>query len=1167
MTSDRRDSRINELFGQARELGKEEQRQFLDAQCVTGEESVRQEVEQLLSAYRDAPTSDFKNPLLPSSSLARGFDAVFNDPYLDQTLGPYRLKKHIATGGFGVIYLAIREADFQQKVAVKILRSEQHDRDQLLRRFELERQLLADLRHEYIAHLISGGETPLGDPYFVMEYVEGKPITEYCDDNKLTIDQRLHLFDKVCTAVTHAHQYGVIHRDLKPSNILVNTSGVPKLLDFGIAKLFDPVLQKRMLSITQTEGLTPMTPLYASPEQVRSERVSTATDVYSLGVMLYELLTGRLPYHFKAHPHIDLKRIVCEEEPQRPSTVVLQPLRTVHGDRTEMISAGDLSKFRSTDPKRLGKALRGDLETILFKSLHKDRRHRYDSPAALAEDLANHLGGLPVRAQPPSVGYRLSKLVKKHRTAVVASIAIFLSLVLGMLGTTWYAVTAKTERERADQKTAEALKLKGLAEKEKEKADTATNVAVAANERLREALYRSQVHLAYQERLAGNLESSMQLLSDWAPSNGQSPEVGFEWQLLNYLNQKSVSQVVYLEEDVQAVSSHVRGQSIAILREGQIDSLDIETRQTTLLTKLPGSMVSGELFSMEFDDTGRILALAAYDAKRAQIHVMNLVDGGTRLISHNAPVTAIDFSNDGKWLATADSSGVVKVSSVSSGEVVFEAAAYENNSCDTIEFSPDGMRLATRTLELKEVVVWEFEGSSFHDATVRRIRCDNQIGGLQFMPDGNRLLVAGGRQVAVIGLDGNTILQASERSLLGMGCVGQSQNGDTIAVATAPSGIEVRDASTFELLRRFELNFGVDDVYFSGDDRRICAVSKKAVAFLEIAETSSKWVQRRVVEPGFSDVVDVAVDASALAYTAGGRVCVWNLQDGERKVMTSQQQLYCDVAFQSDSQHWLLGCTFGGDVLIWDLQSERLARPKLSISEKELTAIDVDPRGRRFVVGGRQHLSMWDLDSGNCLWSHDAGQRWCDVIEVFDDGKTMVTAGGLRSGFTEFSGPGYVRFWNLASAQPQLVSEITTPGHVASAAISPDRRLMAVGDVSNSITLINLTTMKKTERTLTHVAAVTSLTFHPKEPVLVAGAIGGSIKLWEVPSLVELGMLRPSFDTSALRLFYHPNNGLGLCSVGSMGVTASSASSEKNARVMWIHQRLCEPSQGTTARD
>ncbi len=1152
MTTDRRDSRINELFGQARELGKDDQRRFLDDQCVTGEESTRQEVERLLTAYRNAPTGDFKNPLLPSSSLERGFDAVFNDPYLGQQLGPYRLEEHIATGGFGVIYLAIREADFQQKVAVKILRAEQHDREQLLRRFELERQLLADLRHEYIAHLISGGETTVGDPYLVMEYVEGKPITEYCDDNKLTINQRLELFNKVCEAVMHAHQYGVIHRDLKPSNILVNNSGTPKLLDFGIAKLFDPILQKQMLSITQTEGVTPMTPLYASPEQVRSERVSTATDVYSLGVMLYELLTGRLPYHFKSHPHNDLKWIVCEEEPQRPSTVVLQPLRTVNGDRTETISADDLSMVRGTDPTRLGKALRGDLETILFKSLHKDRRHRYDSPAALAEDLANHLRGLPVRAQPPSVGYRLSKLVRKHRTAVVASIAIFLSLVLGMLGTTWYAITAKVERERADQKTAEALRLKGLAEKEKVKADTATYAAVAANERLRESLYRSQVHLAYQERLAGNLENSMQLLSDWGPSSGRSPGVGFEWHLLNYLNRKSASRVTYLEEDLQAISSHIRGKSIAILREGQIDSLDIETRQTTLLAKLPSDVVLGDLFSMEFDDAGRILALATYDAKRAQIHVMNLVDGGKRLISHNAPVTAIDFSNDGKWLATADSGGVVKVSSVSSGEVFFEATAYEKNSCDTIEISPDGMRLATRTLESNEVVVWEFDGSSFHDATVQRIRCDTQLGGLQFMPGGNRLLVAGGRRVAVIGLDGNTILQASERSLLGMGSVAQSNNGDTIAVATIPSGIEIRDASTFELLRRFELGFRADEIIFSRDDRRIYAVSKKAVAFLEIDEAPSKWVHRRVVETGFSDVVDVAVDESALAYTADGRVCVWNLKDGDRKILPNQQQLYCDVAFQSDSQHWLLGCTFGGDVLIWDLQSERLARPKLTISERELTAIDVDHRGRRFVVGGRQHLSIWDLENGTCLWSHDAGQRWCDVIEVFDDGQTMVTAGGLRSGFTEFSGPGYVRFWNLGSAQPQLVSEFTTPGHVASAAISHDRRLMAVGDVSNSITLFDLTTMKKMKRTLKHVAGVTSLTFHPRESVLLAGAIGDSIKLWEVPSLIELGMLRPSFDTSALRLFHHPNNGLGLCSVGSMGVNASSASSSKNPRVMWI---------------
>ncbi len=452
MTSDRRDSRINELFGQARVLGQDDQLRFLDDQCVSGEESIRQEVERLLSAYRDAPTSDFKNPLLPSSSLARGFDAVFNDPYLGQTLGPYRLKKHIATGGFGIIYLAVREADFQQKVAVKILRSEQHDREQLLRRFELERQLLADLEHEYIAHLISGGETPAGDPYFVMEYVEGEPITEYCDNNRLTIDQRLELFDKVCAAVTHAHQYGVIHRDLKPSNILVSTSGVPKLLDFGIAKLFDPILQKRMLSITQTAGVTPMTPLYASPEQVRSERVSTATDVYSLGVMLYEIVSGKNPHAITSTSAEEVRKAICDRQPTPPSTALSQfPEPTAEVPTNDVIDPHEISQRRKTDRRRLQRHLSGDLDNIILMALRKEPERRYASASELRDDIRRYRNGEPVRARKNTLLYTTKRLMSRHYVATAACGVALLALIAGSTIATLGWMNASAANLRAEE--------------------------------------------------------------------------------------------------------------------------------------------------------------------------------------------------------------------------------------------------------------------------------------------------------------------------------------------------------------------------------------------------------------------------------------------------------------------------------------------------------------------------------------------------------------------------------------------------------------------------------------------------------------------------------------------------------------------------------------------
>jgi serine/threonine-protein kinase len=314
----------------------------------------------------------------------------------------------------GSVYLARRDDGlYERDVAIKILRSGLESTG-ALHRFLAERQILARLEHPGIARLYDGGRTPDGRPFLVMELVDGLPLDEYCDRHRLSVERRLDLFLRICAAVQHAHQNLLVHRDLKPANILVTAAGEPKLLDFGIAKRLGPESGAGDRTVTRT-GLRVMTPSYASPEQVRGEAITTASDVYSLGVLLYELLAGRGPYRVEnGLPH-EVERAICDEEPERPSQALFRPPRGA-GDP----SAEEIAEARGTRPQALRRQLRGDLDTIVLKALRKEPQRRYGSAAQLAEDLERHLRDLPVVARPDSLLYRTRKLLRRRRVAAAA---------------------------------------------------------------------------------------------------------------------------------------------------------------------------------------------------------------------------------------------------------------------------------------------------------------------------------------------------------------------------------------------------------------------------------------------------------------------------------------------------------------------------------------------------------------------------------------------------------------------------------------------------------------------------------------------------------------------------------------------------------------------------
>ena len=402
--------RLQEAFHGALGVDPSERVAYLDEVCA-GDAELRQEVEALIAASGDEPDL--------ADEVNRAASAAFSTtPLVGARLGPYRIVREVGQGGMGRVFLALRDDDqFQRRVAVKVAHAAHAP--ELFSRFRSERQILAGLDHPNIARLLDGGTTEEGVPYLVLEFVEGEPIDRYCDARQMAVAERVQLFCAVCAAVHYAHQNLIVHRDLKPANVLVTPDGIPKLLDFGIAKLLKPELLAQAPALT-TALHRPMTPEYASPEQVRGEGLTTASDVYSLGVLLYELLTGCRPLNLEGQTPSGIERLVSDVEPEPPSTATLREPKGADG-----LTAEQRARDRETSPEKLRRLLEGDLDNIVLMALRKSPARRYASAEQLAEDLRRHLDGLPVRARKDTIRYRSAKFVRRNRYALGTAAVIF----------------------------------------------------------------------------------------------------------------------------------------------------------------------------------------------------------------------------------------------------------------------------------------------------------------------------------------------------------------------------------------------------------------------------------------------------------------------------------------------------------------------------------------------------------------------------------------------------------------------------------------------------------------------------------------------------------------------------------------------------------------------
>jgi eukaryotic-like serine/threonine-protein kinase len=445
---------VKELFAVALETDPAQRSAFLDRACAS-DRSLRDELDGLLAAEEEAGTEFLKKPA--SVPEAENELPVANSR-IGRRLGPYQIVEEIGVGGMGEVYRAFRADDqYRKQVAIKLVRIGQ-DSTFVVSRFKNERQVLANLDHPNIARLLDGGTTEEGVPYFVMELIDGEPIHAYCDSHKLSTTARLQLFLQVCEAVQYAHQRLIVHRDLKPSNILVTSEAVPKLLDFGIAKMLDPAAAADAPEPTMSMYRL-LTPGYASPEQVKGEEITTVSDVYSLGVLLYELLTGHRPYVTTGRSPHQIARAVCEVDPEKPSTVVRRSEARDPATGGAEITPASVSEVRDGSPEKLSKRLRGDLDNIVHMALRKDPKRRYETVERFATDIRRHLAHLPISAAKDTLGYRASKFVSRHKAAVTGAAMVLITLVAGLVITVHEARIAQLEKARAERRFSDVRQL------------------------------------------------------------------------------------------------------------------------------------------------------------------------------------------------------------------------------------------------------------------------------------------------------------------------------------------------------------------------------------------------------------------------------------------------------------------------------------------------------------------------------------------------------------------------------------------------------------------------------------------------------------------------------------------------------------------------------------
>ena len=1062
--------RAMDLAFEAAQMTPSERDTFLERECA-GDGPMRLEVESLLTyganrsdVFDDSALDEHRHRL--GSALRHGSDTALPDNGRPDSIPTppsierYAILRLLGRGGMGTVWLA-RRADehFKKQVAIKVVKRGM-DTDEILARFRRERQVLAHLEHPNIARLLDGGATASGLPYLVMEYIVGDPIDQYCQEQRLSLEDRLRLFMQVCRAVQHAHQHLIIHRDLKPSNLLVMQDGTLKLLDFGIAKLLTGDDAEQTLTAREAR---PLTPRYASPEQVSGDRITTASDVYSLGVVLYELLTGRTPHD--GDSGLQFEQAIREQDPKRPSEVLATLRKRDTASRDEAVGPSGVG-----DPRQLRRRLAGDLDTIVLKALHRDPGRRYASAEQFAVDIRRHLDGLTVMARPDSLGYRAAKFIRRNAGLVVTG-SLLIAVMMGwVITSTRLLFDATAARDAESEIRIDAEWQSYIA-----------NIAAA------EAAL--QVHRTGTARM--RLEMAPEHLRNW------------EWRHLHQRLDQSRRVLGDSKHSFSSVAITPNGRTIVAssMTDGRITFWDASTGEVirTLSAK--------EVWGFALSPDGTRIAWHASDRQQRIVHVIDAVSGETllELTGHEMDVESVTYSPDGRLIAAGSYHGVTLIWDGETGRVIHQIRppgprTRKLNRVRALAFGPNSQRLAIGDWKGDIRILDCATGDLIHTLSGH----GGRVLGVSFSPDGSKLASASSDRTARIW----NPLEGKELLIL------YGHNGVVEGVAFNPLGDQIVTTSRDQTLRRWDVATGRSlavmhghtDVVFSAawDSGSDFIASTSEDGTVRIWDADLEGLPSLAGTVGWIHDVDVSPDGLWVAGGGVSRLLVSDLQSGETVAKLDPARrssggghTFC-LDFSPDGRR-LAAAGIANAIRIWDVNTWK-ETATLRGHTGWVMALAFSPDSRQIVSGGRDRtVRVWDVSTGETLWVSLGHEARVTRATFSPDGLLIATASEDRT----------VRFWNADTGDP-LEPVLKHDGAVYGLDFSPGGTLLATGSSDGKILIWGVSARRKLA-TLDGRSGVRSVTFSPDGSRVGSGHDDHTIKLWDV----DLALHRPHLTAEA----------------------------------------------------